>query len=105
MLLVFLGGALGSTSRWFLGELITNGVLVLLMVNVLGTALAGYIAFSASRSERSRLFWIPGFAGGFTTFSSLAYFMTELGLVESALLAGLTLFLSLALLATMAKKS
>jgi CrcB protein len=105
LLLVFLGGALGSTSRWFLGELITNGVLVLLMVNVLGTALAGYIAFSASRSERSRLFWIPGFAGGFTTFSSLAYFMTELGLVESALLAGLTLFLSLALLATMAKKS
>ncbi|MGA1706097.1 MAG: fluoride efflux transporter FluC [Candidatus Nanopelagicaceae bacterium] len=103
--LVFLGGAIGSTSRWLIGELIANGVLVVLMVNVLGTALAGYIGFNASRSEFARLFWITGFAGGFTTFSSLAYFMTELPLVESALLAGITLILSLSILAAMAKKS
>lgn len=99
-----MGGALGSTSRWFIGELITNGVLVVLMVNVLGAALAGYVAFNISQTELAKLFWITGFAGGFTTFSSLAYFMTELPLVESALLAGLTLILSLSILATMAKK-
>lgn len=71
------------------------------MVNVLGTAIAGLIGYQEHSSEARRLFWITGFAGGFTTFSSLAYFMAELPLVESALLAGLTLVLSLSLLATM----
>jgi fluoride exporter len=103
--LVFLGGALGSTSRWLIGELISNGVLVVLMVNILGTALAGFVGFNASRTQTAKLFWITGFAGGFTTFSSLAYFMTELQFVESAFLAGLTLLLSLSLLATMSKRA
>jgi fluoride ion exporter CrcB/FEX len=75
------------------------------MVNVLGTALAGWIGFSAAQSEASRIFWVAGFAAGFTTFSSLAYFMTELQLVESSLLAGLTLILSLSLLSTMSKRT
>lgn len=99
--LVFFGGAIGSTSRWLLGEIISNGVLVVLMVNVLGTAIAGWIGYQEEGSDARRLFWITGFAGGFTTFSSLSYFMAELPFVESALLAGLTLVLSLSLLATM----
>lgn len=104
MIWVFLGGALGSTSRWFLGELVPNGVLVVLMVNVLGTTLAGWVGFRESSSKNQRLFWITGFAGGFTTFSSLSYFLAELALAEAALLAGLTLILSLSILATLEKR-
>ena len=101
---VFLGGAIGSTSRWLVGEVISNGVFVVLMVNVLGTALAGWFGFRHESSSNQKLFWITGFAGGFTTFSSLSYFLTELSLAESAFLAGLTLFLSLSLLSVMGKK-
>ena len=101
--LVFLGGAIGSTSRWFLGEIISNAVLIVLMVNVLGTVLAGWIGYRNQSSDSQRLFWIIGFAGGFTTFSSLAYFMAELQPIEATLLAALTLGLSLSVLATMKK--
>jgi CrcB protein len=101
---VFLGGAAGSTSRWLLGEVVSNGVLVLLIVNVLGTSLAGWVGYRESSTTIQRLFWITGFAGGFTTFSSLAYFLTELAFVEASLLAGLTLVLSLSILAAMEKR-
>jgi CrcB protein len=105
LFLVFLGGAIGSTSRWFAGEVISNGVLVTLMVNVIGTAIAGSIGNTGNYSRERHSFWITGFAGGFTTFSSLSYFLTELPLVDAALLAGLTLILSLSLLAALGKKS
>jgi CrcB protein len=105
LFLVFLGGAIGSTSRWFAGEMVSNGVLVLLMVNVIGTAIAGSIGNAGEASKKRELFWITGFAGGFTTFSSLSYFLTELPLVDASILAALTLILSLALLATLGKKS
>ena len=75
------------------------------MVNVLGTALAGWIGYRDQVTATQRLFWITGFAGGFTTFSSLSYFIAELQLIEAAFLAGLTLVLSLSILATLSKKS
>ena len=100
-----MGGAIGSTSRWFAGEIVSNGVLVLLIVNVIGTAIAGSIGNAGEASKERELFWITGFAGGFTTFSSLSYFLTELPLVDASILAALTLILSLSLLATLGKKS
>ena len=84
--------------------MISNGAFVVLVVNVLGTAIAGAVGFREQTSKSHRLFWITGFAGGFTTFSSLSFFLVELPLVESALLAGLTLVLSLSLLAAMGKR-
>ena len=75
------------------------------MVNVLGTVLAGWIGFRRESSESQRLFWITGFAGGFTTFSSMAYFMAELQPMEAAFLAALTLILSLSFLAAMNKST
>lgn len=77
---------------------------VLLIVNVLGTTVAGWVGFHESSTSNQRLFWITGFAGGFTTFSSLSYFLTELALVEASLLAGLTLILSLSILAALGKR-
>lgn len=84
--------------------MISNGAFVVLVVNVLGTAIAGVIGFRDQATRFQQLFWITGFAGGFTTFSSLSFFLVELPLVESALLAGLTLVLSLSLLAAMGKR-
>ncbi len=75
------------------------------MVNIIGTAIAGSIGSSGEASRAKQLFWITGFAGGFTTFSSFSYFLTELSLVDASILAGLTLILSLALLAALGKKS
>ena len=75
-----------------------------MIVNVLGTTLAGWVGFRESSTSNQRLFWITGFAGGFTTFSSLSYFLTELALVEASLLAGLTLILSLSILAALEKR-
>jgi len=73
------------------------------MVNVIGTAVAGHFAYQRVPSEPNRAaqrsaFWVTGFAGGLTTFSSLSFFVTELAPFEAVLLAGLNLFLSMALL-------
>lgn len=75
------------------------------MVNIIGTAIAGSIGNSGEVSRTKHLFWITGFAGGFTTFSSLSFYLTELNPVDASILAGLTLILSLALLAALGKKS
>jgi len=73
------------------------------MVNVIGTAVAGHFAYQRVPSEPNRAaqrsaFWITGFAGGLTTFSSLSFFVTELAPFEAVFFAGLNLFLSMALL-------
>ena len=84
--------------------MISNGAFVVLVVNVLGTAIAGAVGFREDSTPTQRLFWITGFAGGFTTFSSFSFFLVELPLIESSILAGLTLVLSLSLLAAMGKR-
>lgn len=106
ILFVFLGGAIGSSLRWITGEFISNGALVVLIVNVIGTAVAGYFAFQYRPGNQLRrtlrnAFWITGFAGGLTTFSSLSFFITELAPFEAVFFAGLNLFLSMALLGAM----
>ena len=42
------------------------------IVNQLGVLFAGLVIFKFKSSENQRLFWIAGFAGGFTTFSTFA---------------------------------
>lgn len=83
------------------GEFVSNGALVVIMANALGTTLAGAIAGNAS--ENVRLFLIPGFAAGLTTFSSLSFFIVELPPLEAAFFAGLNLFLSLSILGALRK--
>jgi fluoride ion exporter CrcB/FEX len=75
-----------------------------LIVNVIGTAVAGHFAYqrvphNAVRAANRSAFWITGFAGGLTTFSSLSFFVTELPALEAFFFAGLNLFISMALLA------
>jgi len=77
LLLVACGGAVGSFLRYLLVELIGEYPLSILLANLLGIALAGVIALRTNRSESRTLFWIPGFCGGLTTFSSVAVIHAE----------------------------
>ena len=70
LLAVGLGGALGSLLRYL--TVSKGDEIGLFLVNVFGVAVAGFIAFRLSTSELVRLTLITGFAGGLTTFSSVA---------------------------------
>jgi fluoride exporter len=77
LLLVGLGGMLGSLSRYLLGKTISEklpsafpaGTFV---INSLGAFLLG-VAVSAGISGRAYLFCADGFLGAFTTFSTFTY--------------------------------
>lgn len=80
ILIVGLGGFLGSIARYKLGELILHMTaqgrfpLSTLAVNVLGCLVVGVLAGAAERYEmfspEARLFLFTGLLGGFTTFSA-----------------------------------
>lgn len=81
LLLIGLGGGLGSILRYFIGfwmqKSMTNGLLYATFgVNVIGSlligVLMGYIAKTNGTTDLKFLMVI-GFCGGFTTFSSFAY--------------------------------
>ena len=42
------------------------------IVNQLGVLIAGLIVYKLKTNDLQRLFWVAGFAGGFTTFSTFA---------------------------------
>jgi CrcB protein len=82
-LLIALGGALGSVARFFLGGVVSNhfgetfpwGTLV---VNIAGSFIIGFFATLTGPEGRvfasgpTRLFFMTGVCGGFTTFSSFS---------------------------------
>ena len=72
LLYVALGGASGSLARHFISESVANYPIAIFIANLIGVAIAGLFAFRLAPSELSKIFWIPGFAGGLTTFSSVA---------------------------------
>lgn len=93
LVLVFSGGALGATLRYWLGYSVaqraaTRFPLGTLVVNLIGTVIIGVLARNASvLGARPLLFADIGFVGAFTTFSSLSYetwVLLEQGLVLEA---------------------
>ena len=71
VLLVFLGGALGSISRAFLSS-VSSYELAILVINIAGAALLGLVhAAPIFRSKARQAFWGTGFCGGFTTLSTV----------------------------------
>jgi fluoride ion exporter CrcB/FEX len=81
LLVVGLGGALGSLIRYL--TVSKGDEIGLFLVNISGVAVAGFIALRLSTSELVRLALIPGFAGGLTTFSSVAVIHVEDSLLRS----------------------
>jgi CrcB protein len=104
MLVVFVGGALGTLARYLLSlvipplplagpvGLLYRGIpLATLLVNVLGAFLLGLLLSAIARrgaeSRRGRTIRLlvgTGFMGGFTTYSSLAVETIGLGSVHNA---------------------
>lgn len=68
--LVFLGGALGSVARYSIG-LTFDQLWMLFTVNILGTAVLGFVN-GKHRPEWVASLFGAGFAGGFTTMSGLS---------------------------------
>lgn len=106
---VAVAGAIGALARWgtsvasqqLLGRAWPVGTLV---VNVVGCFVFGW-AFETWResptpADGRRLFWLTGFCGAYTTFSTFAFDLVELhaqrGLAFAALNAALHLGLGLA---------
>lgn len=81
LLLVFLGGGLGSVARYWLGLYLNSDQSGIpygtFLANVLGSLFIGIILGLAARSqglsEQTVLLLATGFCGGFTTFSTFAY--------------------------------
>lgn len=81
LILVFLGGGLGSILRYIIGKYLNNvqtgipyGTFV---ANILGSLLIGIILGLAAKNntltQSHTLLLATGFCGGFTTFSTFAY--------------------------------
>lgn len=83
LLLVGLGGFLGSVSRYLLGGLVQRAAPGLLFpigtlaVNILGCLVIGFLAGLAETrgvfTPEARVFLMIGVLGGFTTFSTFGY--------------------------------
>ncbi len=83
VLLVGLGGFVGSSGRFILSNLVYRFVplstfpLATLVVNVVGCLVIGYLGglmeVRQALGPALRLFLVIGILGGFTTFSSFAY--------------------------------
>lgn len=94
LLLVAIGGAIGSAMRYLTAILLarhyTGSIpLATLVVNVLGCFLIGLLIGLCSETTYLRLLFITGFCGGFTTFSTFtaeSYVMFREGAYGLALL-------------------
>jgi fluoride ion exporter CrcB/FEX len=72
---VAIGGSIGALIRY---QFVSPGDEIgLFLVNTLGVLVAGLFAYRIHNSELATAFWIPGFAGGLTTFSSVALILAE----------------------------
>lgn len=81
LLLVFVGGGLGSALRFIIGKYLNNTTTGIpygtFTANILGSLLIGIILGLTLKnntlSQNQVLFLATGFCGGFTTFSAFAY--------------------------------
>jgi CrcB protein len=83
--LVLAGGGLGSVIRWGLSAWVSRhlsqggvpwGTFIVNILGCLGVGIvAAWLAMKANPHDEPmwRLWWVTGFAGGFTTFSALSW--------------------------------
>ncbi len=77
---VFIGGGIGSLARWGLFRFMNRSFPAVptyfstFVVNAIGCLLIGFLfalAMSKPANDQFKLFWLVGFLGGLTTFSTL----------------------------------
>jgi len=81
IVMVFLGGGLGSALRFLISRGLNKSALEIpigtLTVNIIGSLLLGLILGislkSGALSDNTMLFLATGFCGGFTTFATFSY--------------------------------
>lgn len=100
LLIIGLGGFVGSTLRYLTVRLVDSKFNTLfpfgtLTVNIVGSFLLGLVFMLATRkaglTENARLFLGVGFCGGFTTFSAFA--MENFNLLEQKLIGTALLYI------------
>ncbi|PKP21938.1 MAG: fluoride efflux transporter CrcB [Bacteroidetes bacterium HGW-Bacteroidetes-19] len=81
-LLVFIGSGFGGASRFFFGRWINSFSFITfpystMLINVLACFVLGLVVGLADHRQiitiQSRLFWMVGFCGGFSTFSAFSF--------------------------------
>ena len=77
ILIVFLGGGLGSVLRYLLSDSIVRGLTLkpfwaTLVVNIIGCFLIGVASGLIRQDSFAKYLFITGFCGGFTTFSTFS---------------------------------
>lgn len=105
LLLVAIGGVAGSLLRWQLIEVLPSLALGVFIVNQLGVLIAGIVAYRISATPSQKLLWINGFAGGFTTLSSLAFVLQGSNVISGLIYAFASLLVSLLILNFLHPKS
>ncbi len=78
--IVGFGAALGAVARYFFTFLLPHQLFSLMLINVMGSAIMGYV----SPPGRWGKFWTTGFLGGFTSFATFSFLVSSLSPLAAA---------------------